>query len=128
MGFLRSPQRQEARDEKGEKSSPHEIVERGNIYFIYRPRVEEEHPEGLEDIQQLHLVLAPKGGKLFRMINIGGKRLPDVGEQERNWGYVEAITQSGYHLEEGLRREERAAPRSSGSSALRGHNIRSNLS
>ena len=70
----------------------------------------------------------PKGGKLFRMINIGGKRLPDVGEQERNWGYVEAITQSGYHLEEGLRREERAAPRSSRSFPLRGHAIRANLS
>jgi hypothetical protein len=87
------------------KSSRKEVVERGNIYFIYRPRVEEEHPEGLDDIQQLHMVLAPEGRKLFRMINIGRKRLPDISEHERNWGFVEAITKSGRELEEGLRRE-----------------------
>jgi hypothetical protein len=91
---------------KTAKSSPHEIVEQGNIYFIYRPRVEETHPEGLDDVQQLHVVLAPEGRKLFRMINIGRKRLPDVDKHERHWGFVEAITKSGKDLEEGLRREE----------------------
>lgn len=91
---------------KTAKSSPHEIVEHGNIYFIYRPRVEEKNPEDLEDIQQLHMVLAPEGKKLFRMVNIGRKRLPDVGEHERNWGFLEAITKSGKDLEEGLRRDE----------------------
>jgi hypothetical protein len=87
------------------KSSPYETVEQGNIYFIYRPRVEETDPEGIDDIQQLHVVLAPEGQKLFRLINVGRKRLPDVEEHERHWGYVEAITKSGEELEEGLRRE-----------------------
>ena len=77
------------------KSSPYETVEQGNIYFIYRPRVEETDPEGIDDIQQLHVVLAPEGQKLFRLINVGRKRLPDVEEHERDWGYVEAITKSG---------------------------------
>jgi hypothetical protein len=93
---------------KAAKSSPKEVVERGNIYFIYRPRVEETRPEGLDAIQQLHMVLAPEGRKLFRMINIGRKRLPDVSEHERNWGFVEAVTKSGQEIEEGLRREEYA--------------------
>lgn len=91
---------------KSSKSSTYEILEQGNIYFVYRPRVQEQNPESLEDVQRLLMVLAPEGRKLFRSVIIGRKRLPDVGEHERNWGFVEAITDSGKAIEEGLRRDE----------------------
>jgi hypothetical protein len=37
-------------------------LEEGDIFFFYRPRVEEEHPEGLGDVQRFGLVLRPRGG------------------------------------------------------------------
>lgn len=36
-----------------------EIVEKGDIYFAYRPRVEEDEAEGLGDIQRFFMVLKP---------------------------------------------------------------------
>ena len=36
-----------------------EILERGNIYFCYTPKVEREEVEGLNDVQQFYFILAP---------------------------------------------------------------------
>ena len=87
----------------------HEILERGNIYFLYRPKVQEadsepDPAEGPGDVQNLYLVLKPQGGK-FRLINIGRDRLPDIDRHERNWGFVEMIATSGKEIEEALREE-----------------------
>jgi hypothetical protein len=35
------------------------ILEKGQIYFFFRPRVAIEDPKGLEDIARTHLVLRP---------------------------------------------------------------------
>lgn len=32
--------------------------ESGNIYLFYRPRVEEDEPEGIEDLQRFYFVLS----------------------------------------------------------------------
>ncbi|MBI2019034.1 hypothetical protein HYS96_05055 [Candidatus Daviesbacteria bacterium] len=37
------------------------ILEHGNIYFLYRPKVGEFAPTGLEDVQGFYLVLNPDG-------------------------------------------------------------------
>jgi hypothetical protein len=71
---------------KTESEAPQEIVEQGDIYFLYRPKVrgqeeaegEETAAEDLDDVQNFYLVLKPQGGR-FRLINIGRKRLPDEG-------------------------------------------------
>lgn len=65
-----------------------EVLENGDIYFLYRPRVEEEQPRELEDVQRLHVVLTPWGRERYRLLVIGRKRLPDVAERERLWGFV----------------------------------------
>ena len=65
---------------------------------------EEVAGEGLGDVENFYLVLKPHGGR-FRLIHIGRKRLPDMDGHERQWGFVEAIADSGRALEEGLRRE-----------------------
>lgn len=90
------------------KSSEQEIVEQGNIYFAYRPRVrgedEADEPEGLDEVQNLYMVLKPAGGR-FRLINIGRKRLPEIEGHERNWGFVEMVEESGKAIEQELRRD-----------------------
>ncbi len=70
------------------------VLERGDIYFFYRPRKGEPHPEGWEELQRAYLVLSPDGGDKHRLIVIGHKKLPEIvpgkatGE-ERVWGFVD---------------------------------------
>jgi hypothetical protein len=61
-------------------------VERGDIFFLFRPRVDEEEPEGMADVQRFFIVLRPEGGKKLRLLLVGRKRLPDIEEHERNRG------------------------------------------
>jgi hypothetical protein len=99
---------------KTEPESPQEILEQGDIYFLYRPKVRspeeaeegagEPAAEGIDDVQNFYMVLKPEGGR-FRLINIGRKRLPDIEGHERNWGFVDLIADSGKEIEQGLRRD-----------------------
>jgi hypothetical protein len=95
---------------KTEPEPPQEILEQGNIYFLYRPKVraeegdEDAEVEDLGDVQNLYIVLKPQGGR-FRLINVGRKRLPDIEGHERNWGFVDMIADSGKEIEEGLQRD-----------------------
>lgn len=71
-----------------------EIVEIGDIFFFYRPRIEEDHPDSIEDIQRFYMLLKPRGRRLFRLALLGRKRLPDVTRHERFWGFIEKIARS----------------------------------
>lgn len=82
-----------------------EILERGNIYFCYTPKVEQEQVEKLKDVQQFYFVLAPHGKQNYRLIVIGKKRLPEVeGSNNRNWCFVESVTDNAQEIEQGLRK------------------------
>jgi hypothetical protein len=82
-----------------------EILERGNIYFFYRPAVGEDAPKGLVDVQRFHFVLSPEGRELFRMITVGKKRLPEPDDAgQRFWGFVEKVGQSSVEMVEELER------------------------
>lgn len=88
-----------------EKSNP-EVLESGNIYFCYTPRVERDDVDNLNDVQQFYFVLAPHNKSNYRLIVIGKKRLPEVdGDGNNNWCFVESVTQSAKELEQGLRAE-----------------------
>ena len=82
------------------------VVEHGNIYFLYRPKVDTHEPKGLDDVQRFFMALQPTRGSLIRLIALGRKRLPDVDDHERNWAFVEAIAKSGTRLEDSLREED----------------------
>lgn len=82
-----------------------EVIEKGDIFFLYRPEVEDEEPSGLGDVQRFHVVLRPEGGRL-RLLVVGRKRLPDVEEHEREWGFVDKVTGSAEEIEEELREAE----------------------
>jgi hypothetical protein len=69
-------------------------LEQGSITFFYRPRVEEQHPEELHDVQRLLLLLSPEGSAFERAIAIGRKRLPGSARRDRFWGFVDLVLTS----------------------------------
>ena len=68
-----------------------ELLEHGSATFLYRPRVEEQHPDELDDIQRLLILLSPLQGKFERAIAIGRKRLPHSARHDRFWGFVDLV-------------------------------------
>ncbi len=82
------------------KEDSSEIVEQGDIFFFYRPKVGAEEVSGTEDVQRFYMVTAPeeeqKKEEKYRLFVLGRKRLPEIVEgkstsEERNWA-VNTIT------------------------------------
>lgn len=78
-------------------------LERGDIFFFYRPKVELEEAHGLEEVQRFLVVLRATGGRLFRILTIGRKHLPDLQTHEREWGFVDLVTEDAAPIAEALR-------------------------
>lgn len=71
------------------------VLERGDIFFIYRPHLEDFPPEGLLDIRRFYMVLRPEGQEQFRLIAIGKKKLPGADSiSERHWGFIDGVFSS----------------------------------
>jgi hypothetical protein len=68
-----------------------QTIEYGSIRFLYRPRVEEQHPHELDDVQRLLLLLSPAGSAFQRVIAVGRKRLPASARRDRFWGFVDLV-------------------------------------
>lgn len=80
-----------------------DVLERGNIYFVYRPRVEQTTARGLEDIQRFFLVLSPHGKTRYRLIVVGRKKLPEVEtHRDRGWGFVGKVSDRPEDIEDDL--------------------------
>lgn len=82
-----------------------ETLETGDIFFFYRPRVEERSPEALEDVQNFAVVLRPRGDGPLRMLIIGRKRLPDIDDTEPLWGFVRRVSSDSEELRADLEPE-----------------------
>jgi hypothetical protein len=63
-------------------------LERGDVYFFYRPRVGATEVDDLQDVQRFFFVLQPDGTGHFRRLIVGRKRLPDPEQHERVWAFV----------------------------------------
>ncbi len=89
----------------GAKSGLVRVTERGDVFFFYRPRVEQHAPRGEDDVQRLLVVLAPDGRSRFRVVTIGRKHLPSGSRSvpERNWGWVMKVGGSPEDVEAELR-------------------------
>jgi hypothetical protein len=73
-----------------ERDSP--VLERGDLFFFYRPDVGETSPGGLLDVRRFHVVLRPEGKDTLRLITVGRKKLPEPTEQGRShWGFVDRV-------------------------------------
>ena len=68
-----------------------QIVEQGDTFFFYRPKVGTEEVSSTEDVQRFYMVTAPeeKDSK-YRLFVLGRKQMPEIVEgkstsEERNW-------------------------------------------
>ena len=84
-----------------------EVLERGDAFFLYRPKVEHEEVGSIDDVQRLFVILAPEGGGRLRRIYVGRKKLPPPGWAGRRhtWAYVDAVVRDGEELGEDAERD-----------------------
>lgn len=87
------------------ESEKAKMLEEGDIFFVYRPDVENRHPDSLSDVQRFYMILRPRGGDHTRLMVIGDKKLPDVDSHDRFWGFVEMVSNDSNRIEKELRSE-----------------------
>lgn len=83
-----------ARPRKPRVVEPARVVERGDVYFVCQPRVEQRVLKRLPDVQRTFMLLRPAGTGHYRRILLGHKRMPRLGVQgrrERFWCYVDRV-------------------------------------
>jgi hypothetical protein len=68
-----------------------DVLEDGDIYFLYRPRVAHPDVSSLADVQRLLVVLRAWRGDRLRLLVVGRKRLPEIRAHDRFWGFVDQI-------------------------------------
>jgi len=79
------------------------IIEQGDVFFFYRPRVGVEEVDDLADVQRFFLILKPDQKRRFRRIILGRKRLPEPREHEREWAFVYEVDDDPAELREAIR-------------------------
>ena len=98
---------------KEDRSS--EVIERGDIFFFYRPKVGVEEVEHIQDVQRFYMITSPENGKkttkkgnnIYRLFLIGQKQLPEIVEgkatsKERNWALNILTTSNAEDIHEEL--------------------------
>lgn len=84
-----------------------ETLEKGEIYFFYRPAAGEERVEDLAGVQRFFTVLKPAERSDFRLLIVGQKKLPQTeGGEQRYWGFVDRLAANAAELREALARDE----------------------
>lgn len=75
-----------------------EILEYGDIYFFYRPKVRSEQVKSIDDVRRFFMITAPeaKENPVYRLFLIGKKSLPEIRNSEaraseRYWARVGGI-------------------------------------
>jgi hypothetical protein len=77
---------------------PTRVLERGDIFFVYRPRVGETAAQSIDDVQRMWMLLSPHGRGLHRRLCVGKKRLPALRNHERHWAFVERVERDPVRL------------------------------
>jgi hypothetical protein len=81
------------------------VLEGGDIYFAYRPKIDKQAAKGIDDVQRTYMILHPRGKRVYRLIIIGEKRLPSVrgGDGDRRtWGFVAKVAKKAEEVEDEL--------------------------
>ena len=76
---------------KEDKNS--EIIEHGDLFFFYRPKIDANEVKNVEDVQRFYMVSTPKATtnkQVYKLFLIGQKQMPEIIEgktnsKERNW-------------------------------------------
>jgi hypothetical protein len=80
------------------------VRERGDIYFAYRPKIDEQVARSFDDVQRLYMILNPRGRDAYRLLIIGEKRLPavDGGGDRKAWAFVAKVASNVEDVEDEL--------------------------
>ena len=79
-----------------------ELLEQGDLYFLYTPRVRprlappfetDERVAGPRDVQRFHVILCPRGRQAYRRLLIGRKRMPET-RRQRFWAEIERVCET----------------------------------
>lgn len=69
----------------------HAILERGDLFYFYHPKLGREPVHGPEDVASFHLVLHPRGGRVCRYAAVSLKGLLDGGGGHGWWARIERV-------------------------------------
>jgi hypothetical protein len=83
-----------------------DILEQGDIFFFYRPRVGATEVDELSDVQRFLIVLSPDRRSRYRELIVGRKRLPDPLDHERFWALVAVVADDPNEMRAHLERKE----------------------
>jgi hypothetical protein len=115
------------------------VLERGDVFFFYRPRVGVAEARSLDDVARFFFVLHPDAHGRDRLVVVGRKRLPDPERHERVWALVAEVADRPDELREavgprvyptrtrGLRSQPEARPVGEGRYLLADHDGHSHL-
>src|SRR5919205_3870452 len=108
-------------DNTKDESAKPEILEQGDIYFFYRPKVRTEEVKSIDDIRRFFIVTAAEEqtaenktktrSQLYRLIVVGKKALPEIRksearQSERYWARVGGIFEDPKELTKELLSDE----------------------
>ena len=79
-----------------EENNDDSILEHGDLFFFYRPKIDSIEVEDLEDVGRFYMVTSPEQNqkasknRIHRLFLLGQKHLPEIVEgksisKERNW-------------------------------------------
>ncbi len=74
-----------------------EMLEEGDVFFFYRPRIATHEVRGWRDVQRFYLVLAARTPlRIYRLLVVGRKKLPQLVRGQhpdrRNWAFVVLVS------------------------------------
>jgi hypothetical protein len=84
-----------------------DVIERGDLYFFYRPKVrgegETQEVHGPEEVQRFYMVMSPHGKGVYWLLVLGRKHLPKLHDGgERLWGFVDRVEKEATTLRDEL--------------------------
>jgi hypothetical protein len=72
-----------------ENKSQSQIIEHGDLFFFYGPKIDSSEVNELGDVQRFYMVTSPEKEKattknVYRLFMLGQKQLPDVEKSNRD--------------------------------------------
>ncbi|MDR4510755.1 MAG: hypothetical protein MRJ93_03510 [Nitrososphaeraceae archaeon] len=76
------------------KNNDKRFIERGDIFFFYRPKIDKKRVTKLDDVQRFYMITVPDNNKKkdndYRLFMLGTKKMPEIikgktSADERNW-------------------------------------------
>lgn len=96
------------REQQAAGKDQEKIIEKGHIYFLYRPKVGVEGDvKNMVDVQKLIMILSPLGSsKKHRMLLLPKKKLPKIDSHQRHMAIIDIVSKKMDDLSDSLKASE----------------------